>query len=99
MKIYIAGPMTGIWDNNCPAFNQMEQKLQADGHATYNPARICEASPWLSYETVMKMDMLALEECDAIYLLPGWQQSKGATREYDEALRLGLVILMDKGEG
>jgi hypothetical protein len=32
-------------------------------------------------------------DADAIYLLPGWSNSKGATAERATALALGLVVL------
>lgn len=35
----------------------------------------------------------ALADCDAIYLLDGWQQSRGANREYGYALAKDMMIL------
>ena len=37
-------------------------------------------------------DLAALMTCDAIHLLPGWQQSKGATAEHAVAVWLGLGV-------
>ena len=39
MRIYIAGPMTGLPDSNYPAFHAAEARLQALGHEPHNPAR------------------------------------------------------------
>ena len=38
------------------------------------------------------MDLEWLAACDAILLLPGWEQSQGARTEYEEAVTVGLVI-------
>jgi len=34
------------------------------------------------WEDQMGQDIAMLLRCDAIYMLPGWQQSEGATLEY-----------------
>lgn len=40
----------------------------------------------------MKEDIKALCDCDMIYLLPNWQDSKGAKMEYCIALFLNLEV-------
>lgn len=38
MKLYIAGPMTGLPDNNYPAFHEAARDLRARGYEVANPA-------------------------------------------------------------
>ncbi len=42
-SLYIAGPMTGIEGYNWPAFNEVDDALQAVGIETVNPAKMDEA--------------------------------------------------------
>ena len=50
-------------------------------------------------EAVMDADLAAVRSCDAIYLLRGWENSRGAKKELSEALAHGLTILQEGGEG
>lgn len=45
------------------------------------------------YGCYMRADLVALLECDAIVMLPGWGLSKGAKVEYDVAKILGIEQL------
>lgn len=92
MKLYISGPMTGKPDLNFPAFMAAEAKLQAKNVIVINPARMPQG---LSYAEYMKLDLFLLGMCDAIYLLDGWQHSKGARAELSFAISLGFTIVGD----
>lgn len=46
---------------------------------------------------VMDADLAAVRSCDAIYLLRGWETSRGAKKELAEAIAHGLTI-MQEGE-
>ena len=43
-------------------------------------------------QCVLDADLAALRSCDCIYLLKGWENSRGTKMELAEALRLGLRI-------
>ena len=91
LRIYIAGPMTGLKDLNFPAFHGMAALLRNAGHDVVNPAEI-NPDTSMSWHACMRRDIAELVTCDAIYLLDGWQDSKGATLEHHIAERLGLDI-------
>ena len=44
----------------------------------------------------MKMSFELLSMCDTIYMLKGWEESKGANREYGFAVARGIKILMEE---
>lgn len=90
-KTYIAGPMTGIKDLNFPAFHQAAEWLRGMGHEVVNPAEI-NPDHHMSWEACMRSDIAELVTCDAIMLLPGWEDSRGAKLEHHIAERLGLRI-------
>lgn len=91
-RIYIAGPMTGLPELNFPAFHAAAAMLHANGHHVENPADhdIIEGYEWADY---MRLDIAKLVTCDAIYLLPGWSKSRGATIEHRLATDLGLEVI------
>ena len=41
---------------------------------------------------IMGGDLELLSRCDAIVMIPGWEQSEGAKMEHDEAKKLGKQI-------
>jgi len=92
MKIYVAGPMTGIEDLNFPAFHAEALRLRAAGHTVVNPAEV-NPDKSASWTDCMRADIAELVKCDAIRLLPGWEWSKGATLEEHIAKRLGLRVI------
>lgn len=92
MKVYIAGPMTGLPDFNYPAFFEAEKELQEQGHETLNPARAegrQKCTTWLDY---MRAGLRDVADCDGIALLDGWQDSRGAALEAHVARTLDLPV-------
>ena len=90
MRVYLSGPMTGIPDNNFPAFHAWAARLRAQGFDVVSPAELPEAETW---EMCLRKDMRELPTCDAIALMPGWERSKGAHLELHVAHRLGMEVM------
>ena len=98
MKIYISGPMTGHADLNFLAFNAVAADLRAHGHTVVNPAeKQCEGNPNMNWADYMRLDIVAMMECDTIIMLPGWAGSRGARLERCIALELGFAVLYAEG--
>ena len=45
--------------------------------------------------SIMSADLAAVRSCDAIYLLRGWETSRGAKKELAEAIAHGLQITQE----
>jgi hypothetical protein len=104
MKVYISGPISlgGTLEAeeiaaNLKAFATAERLLRARGHEPVNPVEaLDEENPsvdqalWVRY---MKRDIPKLVTCDAIYMLPDWELSRGALLERHIADELRLRVL------
>lgn len=92
MKIYLAGPMTGLPEFNYPAFHAVARHLRGLGHEVENPAENPEP-PCKSWEGYMRLAVAQLARCDTVALLPGWLASRGARLEHRLAVALGLRVM------
>jgi hypothetical protein len=92
-KVYISGPVTGRDFTECKVdFNSAELWLTGLGYDVVNPLsyEVIENGSWEDY---MKRDLKMLLDCDYIYLLDGWEKSKGARVEYNVACDVGIIPL------
>lgn len=98
LRIYVAGPMTGLPDLNFPAFARATARLRAAGHTVVSPAEVNpdHSMPWAE---CMRRDIIELCTCEAIAVLPGWENSRGAKLEVQIAVALGMRMLRLDGEG
>lgn len=97
MKIYISGPITGH-KNYLSRFARVESLLKKQGQEVINPAEIMfPMPPSTTHQGYMLVSLALLRQCDAIYMLEGWQQSKGATMEFEYAVRHGITIAFEGG--
>lgn len=99
MRLYLAGPMTGIPNWNYPAFERATQALRAAGYTVVSPHELdrqMDHDPnvdgHLGYREYMKQDLPAVLESDAVAVLPGWAASKGARLEVHVAEQCGVPV-------
>ncbi len=92
LRIYISGPMTGFRDLNFPVFNAAAEALRANGMDVVNPA---EENPdkGSTWNACLRSDIKRLCDCNAVAMLPGWRNNKGALLERHIARQLGMQIL------
>ena len=104
MLIYLAGPITEghgrtIADNIASAV-AIHLRLTDAKVWTICPqleALVPEAFD-INYEKWMEYDFFLLERSDAVLMLPNWQESSGAKREHELALKLKKKIYYDVSE-
>lgn len=91
-RIYIAGPMTGLPDFNYPAFNARATDLADSGHVVLNPTTLNDGTnkTWNQY---LRESLTMMLSAEAVSVLPGWEQSKGATLEIQVALVIGIPVI------
>ena len=98
MKVYIAGAIT-----NDPVykikFDRAERLLRSEGYDVVNPAKNepPKGKEW-TYRDYINAGLKQLMTCDAIYLLRGWQISKGANLEAYYAQTAGLEAIYERPE-
>lgn len=91
-KIYISGPISGlpletVYNN----FTNAEVRLLEQGYEVVNP--INNGLPTnATWEEHMRADLRLLLDCDAIYMLEGWEKSRGARIEYALAVDLKMDV-------
>ncbi len=94
IKLYIAGPMTGMPQHNQPAFWKASQELSEAGYLVLHTAHPDNLEPEklksTSWELWLRKAIARMMDADAIALLPGWQASRGARLEVMVGLEVGM---------
>ena len=87
--VYISGPITGV-ENYWEAFEAAMDNLSGLGYVVLNPAALPQG---LTDEQYMQIDMAMINVADAVYFLPGWENSKGATLERAYCEYIGKAVM------
>lgn len=87
-KIYIAGKISGF-KNYKEKFSKAEKQLIAQGHICMNPAVLPEGFPYKAYIPIC---IAMIDQCDSVYMLNNWEDSKGARFELEYAKVSGKEI-------
>ncbi len=93
IQIYLSGPMTGLPENNFPAFEEATNFLRSHGWSVVSPHEVVK-SPDSTWEDYLRADLLLLiRHCNVLATLPGWEKSKGAQLEVNTALALKFPLV------
>ena len=89
-KIYIAGKVTGLPEHEVRGkFSELQTNLESCGFDVVNPIEVVNDfnTPW---DAAMKLCIKALIDCDAVYLMPCHNNSKGALIEKQLAININI---------
>ena len=95
--VYISGKYSGDIDTNIQKAREIAIKLWESGYAVICPhlnSSHMELDCKASYEQFLAGDVEILRRCDAIIMLPEWEQSKGAWIEWKDARARKIPIYL-----
>ena len=105
MKVYLAGPMTGIPEYNFPAFREAARALRFAGYSVVSPVEMDEEDGFdphtqqpltdAEYSAFLARDLQAVADTAvaSVVVLPGWEESRGVQFEVMVARGLGKAVL------
>lgn len=92
-KLYVSGAISGMPELNKIKFQLATQQLRELGYEVVNPHEICAGIPEAEWERCMKICIVALCFCEVMILLDDWQNSRGATLEFNISRALGIKTI------
>ena len=96
--LYVAGKLADstAWKRelNIRQAEEVALQLMKMGFAVFVPHTQCRSYDGeLPWEAWIERDLEVLCRCNAVFMLPNWKDSKGATAEHEQAKKLGMKIL------
>lgn len=100
MKVYLSGPMTGVEVFNYPGFIMAASDLRDLGFEVVNPVEMKDPVTKPNDIEYNRRQYLARnierilsdDTIDAVVVLPGWQDSRGAVLELHVAQYIGMKV-------
>jgi hypothetical protein len=95
-RVYISGAIAHYdLEERRQAFGRAAALLRGEGCEVFNPFEngLPQTADWREH---MRVDIRALVDCDSIYMLKGWELSKGAKLELDVASSCGIPVEFEK---
>jgi hypothetical protein len=94
-RVYISGPITGTSDF-IERFGKVEKELKEKGHEVVNPAKMNGIMPAsATHEEYMAVSFALMDLCDTLFLMKGWEESKGANQEYGYARAGEMMVIKE----
>lgn len=95
MKIYLAGPITGLPNGNKQTFKRIQEELEKKGHKVINPHELFTQDEIEKFKHNDFMRRCIPEVCNAdmVVTLPEWMESKGASQEVDIARMFDIPVI------
>jgi len=87
--VYLAGPVSGMKDDNKPLFQKMSRWLEREGYRVLCSA---ELPPGMVEEHYMDICFAMIRASDLLWILPGWEESEGTQAEYFYARKRKIPI-------
>ena len=95
-SVYISGPISGYdLAERKEAFERAAKRYRMQGYLVSNPFN-SGVPATASWEEHMKADIAMLMQCDIIYLLEGWQDSRGSQIEKNLAEVVGIKVMHER---
>jgi len=95
MLVYVSGPYRGDVDENITRAAAAAIQVWEAGHAAICPhlnTAYFDDYCRLGEDDYLRGDLEILSRCDAILMIPGWEESEGARAELEFARRQGLLV-------
>lgn len=92
VRWYIIGPISGYdLDERRKAFSEVEEFISADGDEVVNPLNngLPEDAEWSDH---MLRDLELLLDCNYVFIMPGWKNSRGCLVEVRFARKMGIPV-------
>ena len=102
LKVYLAGKLNAEavgYNNNRSKMMHCAINLHNLGYSVFVPCLVeqlalVDTKDWI-YDDYFLNSQPWLEASDVIYLVPGWQGSKGTEEEIESAIKLNIPIFED----